>query len=141
MRTLTADTKIRLSQINWKSYIQDKEIEKWIKDRTFKDGDVTTHADGSVWKRDAPGKWYKIKQDKYTAALKDEYNKNPFDKNGKHFITSSKGSIDFGYINKEQAGKMRQKPAPIRLSEGTKGPELMVAKKKNRAMRFSERRT
>lgn len=115
---LTGDTKIRLSQI--------ADLAAFIND--FKDGDVTTHADGSMWKRDAPGKWHKIKKDKYTRQAEEEYKKNPFDKNGKHFVKNSKGSIDFGFITKEQAGKMGQQPGPIRLSEGTSGYGLLHAK-------------
>lgn len=118
-KPLTADTRIRLSQIS----------DLWTWDRSFKDGDVTTHADGSVWKRDAPGKWHKVKEDKYTRQAKEEYKKNPFDKNGFHFIKNSKGNIDFGYIDKAKAGKMGQRPGPIRLSSGNAGYGLQHAQK------------
>ena len=112
-RQLTGDTRIRLSQI--------VDLADWIEDRSFKDGDVTTHADGSMWKRISPGKWQKIKKDKYTLQAQEEYKKNPFDKNGNHFVKNSKGDINLGYITKEQAKAMGKRPAPIRLSEGHAG--------------------
>ena len=116
---LTGDTRIRLRQIK----------DLWTWDYNFKDGDITTHADGSKWKRLAPGKWHKISESKYDKKAREEYNKNPFDKNGFHFVKNSKGSIDYGFITKEQAGKMGQRPGPIRLSEGNDGYGLKHAKK------------
>jgi hypothetical protein len=110
-KPLTGDTRIRLDQIK----------DLWILDFKFKDGDVTTHADGSVWKRDAPGKWHQVKTDKYTRQAQEEYKKNPFDKNGNHFVKNSKGNINLGYITKAQAKAMGKRPAPIRLSEGHAG--------------------
>lgn len=48
-----------------------------------------------------------------------EHKKEEKDKNGLSFVKNSKGKIDFGEINEEQAKTMGLKSAPIRLSEGS----------------------